>query len=74
MYLYVIPLPAGRLTLKADSTNSFPYQAFDLFYLNEDKITPDNQGGALYMLTFDNEGLVVCDNEGYPVLDESEFL
>lgn len=65
---------SGTISLLADVTNTIPYLAFDLYYLTEDKITPDEQGGALYLLTFDNEALIVGDNEGYPVLDESEFL
>ena len=60
----------GNLSLKAESTNTIPYFGANFYSLTEEKITPDEQGGSLYMLTFDESGYVVCDNQGFPVLGD----
>ena len=56
------------MSLKAEATNTIPYFGANYYALEEDKITPDEQGGDNYMLTFDNSGQIVVDNQGLPVL------
>lgn len=62
--VFIILTCTGDLTLRTDFTNTTPYFAGDFYELDEDYITPDNYGGALRLLTFDNEGHAVCDNNG----------
>lgn len=56
------------LSLKSEATGTVPYFGANYYELEEDKITPDEQGGDNYMLTFDNAGYPVIDNAGLPVL------
>lgn len=56
------------ISLKAEATNTIPYFGANYYALEEDKITPDEQGGDNYMLMSDDDGNIIVDDNGDAVL------
>lgn len=61
---YVELTTPGTLTLKADVTDTTPYFGGDFYFLTENTITPDEDGGVVFDILATDQGDVIFDDQG----------